>query len=288
MPVNAECMFQRKQASVAVGLSIAIALQSVHAQEPKPPDWWGPSCAVSDENVVAATLRQKVSLETPGCTASLGHMVDSTLSDIRKIYAEYYRQAHLNPPEIDAVSLLLVRRRLLTTEWSASGRAADTVEHYQASKDPALLAEIQARLQDYLTAQQMALLGTYEQTLPARYLLEPVTSRLQQQGRALSEAQWAEVLPATQQLVDELRKDSPPEISSTEANSLPNCRQAHARADQLAEQVRQLLTAVLDDEQVKTAEAYYQDLFARRAHSVRRFEASFASDDAALCTYPPY
>lgn len=272
-----------RRGRIALVLTAAAAMQAVHAQAPGPLNPSEPSCAVSDEHVVAATMRQKVTLETPLCTAGLDHMVDTTLADFKKMYAEYYRQAHLKPPEIDAVSLLLVRRRLLTTEWSAN-----SAEHYQISNDPAFLAEIQARLRDFLTPQQMTMLGSYETTLPGRYLLEPVTTRLELQGRRLSEAQWAELLPAAQRLVDELRNNRLPQIASTQRNSLDGCRQTHARADRLAEQVRQLLTAVLDDEQVTTAEAYYRDLFARRAQSIHKFEASFSSDVASLCTYPPY
>ena len=259
--------------SISMLLIIATALQ---AQEMRVPEMSDPICTVSDQHIAAATASQKVTLETEACTASLNSMVDITLSDIKKSYAAYYREAHLNPAETDAVSLLLVRRQLLSRGWSAG-----QVEHFEIDEDSALLGEIDQRLQEYLTPQQMALLKSYEETLPARHLVDPVASRLQGKGQPLSEAQWAEVLPATQQLFADWLKSSRPRASADERQ---RCMEAHARMNQRDQGIEKILAKSLDEKQLETAQAYYRNLFERRERMLRLYEQQLASGDAAFCS----
>lgn len=293
--------FWCKQGTIAVVL-IAAALQGAHAQEielapefsqPDPqlelaPEFSEPEleCAVSDQQVVAATKRENVTLETANCTAGLRNVVDSRLRQINKMYGAFYQQAHLNPRQGDSVALLLVRRQLLTSGWSAGGIQGYQVSHYQVSKDAALLSEIDRELLQQLTPQQVRLLGSYEQTLPVRYLLDAVVTRLNRVGRPLSEAQWAELLPATQRFYDERRKIYAREASTGDADKRQGCADVYARANQIDQDIEKILAGSLDEEQMEAAQAYYRDLFERRASSLRFFEEQVASGNGAGCSYP--
>jgi hypothetical protein len=271
-----------KQAAACAVVLIAVgAVRTVHTQEiALAPEFSEPTCAVSDQQVVAATERQKVTLATAACSASLRSMVDSTLAEINSLYAAFYEQTQLDLNAREAVGLLLVRRRLLTSSWSCN-----QVEHYQISEDPILLKQMRTQLEQNLTAQQLELLGTYESKVGGRHLLQPVATRLTRVARPLSEAQWAEVLPGVQQLIDDRAKNRPAD-SADSTDNLRRCRDAHARANQRDEVVQQILARSLDEQQLQTAHAYYQDLFQRRARSLRSFEELLASNERAVCSYP--
>ena len=147
------------------------------------------SCSVTDEQILAATAGEHFTLDTNRCTAGVRMMVEHTFSQVHKDHAAFYEQTHLNPEAAADVSLLLARRQLLSGTWSAG-----PAERYTISKDSALLNQIEARLHEYLTSQQVLLLKEYEETIPARTLIEPVVSLLEKQGRALSAIQYAEAM----------------------------------------------------------------------------------------------
>lgn len=264
--------------SATVALIFANALSTLHAQPEQVPEAaMEPSCSVSDQDIVAATAGQNVALETPGCTGGLNHMVDVTVTNINKLYAAFYGQGGLGPSEMEAVSRLLARRQLLSTGWSA-----DHAEHLEVDKDSALLSEVDARLREHLTSQQLASLKTYERTTPARHLLDPAATRLARRGRPLSEAQWAAVVPAVQRFFEDWLK-SPP---NTSTDSVQRCTDNHARMNQRDEHVHKILAASLDEEQREIAQAYYRDLFERRARRFHSFQEGAASGAEAFCTIP--
>jgi uncharacterized membrane protein (GlpM family) len=271
-----------KQAIACAVVLIAVAaVRTVHAQEiALAPEFSEPTCAVSDQQVVAATERQKVTLATAACSVSLQSMVDNTLAEINSLYAAFFEQTQLDLNAREAVGLLLVRRRLLTSSWSCN-----QVEHYQINEDPLLLKLMRTRLQQHLTPQQLELLGTYEGTLAGRYLLQPVATRLIRVARPLSDAQWAQVLPAAQQLIDDQAKNRPSD-SAHSTDNLQRCRTAHARANQRDDAVQRILARSLDEQQLEAAHAYYQDLFQRRARSLRSFEELLANNEGTVCTHP--
>jgi hypothetical protein len=239
-------------------------------------------CAVTDEQIVAATLRQPVTLDTRRCTSSLKFMVETTLEEVHKNYAPFYTQTHLNPSAAAEVSMLLVRRQLLSGSWSANH-----VEHYTISEDPALLDEIDRRLHEYLTPQQLASLKDYEGTIPARTLLEPVVSRLAKYSRPMSELQYQEAVKnVTPFFADRLQRfQNAPKTEATDP--LQRCRDSHARINARDEGLRAIVSRSLDEEQQLIAEGYYRDLFDRRARSLQRYEDAHESGNA-FCTYDPF
>lgn len=261
-------------------LMAASVSQSAGAEKTRAPEEPEFSCAVTDEQIVAATARQQVTLDTPSCTASVKHMVEWTLSRVHKDYAAFYQQTHLDPTAAADVSLLLVRRQLLSGGWSA-----DHVEHYTINKESALLAEIEARLHDYLTAQQIAALKAYEETIPARTLAEPVVSRLEKNGRPMSAVQYEDALQVLQQFFADWLKSAQAEKA---ADPLQQCRDVNARMNERDERIREILARSLDEEQRQIAEGYYRDLFDRRARMLQMYESRLAHDDNAICGYPPY
>jgi hypothetical protein len=95
--VNRTCMLRWKPAAACAVVLIAVAAaRTMHAQEiALAPEFSEPTCAVSDQQVVAATERQKVTLATAACSASLRSMVDNTLAEINSLYAAFYEQTQL-------------------------------------------------------------------------------------------------------------------------------------------------------------------------------------------------
>jgi hypothetical protein len=238
------------------------------------------SCSVTDEQIVAATAHQEVTLDTHECTASVRHMVEHTFSEIHKAYAAFYKQTHLNPAAAADVSLLLVRRQLLSGSWSAG-----SAEHYTISKDSLLLKEIEERLHEYLTSQQISSLEVYEKTIPARTFIEPVVSRLEKQGRAVSELQYDRALQMVSIYLAEWLKVVPTQKA---ADPRQACIEAHALVNRRDERIREILARSLDEEQQEIAESYYRDLFERRSRSLRIYGNELASDDSALCSYTAF
>jgi hypothetical protein len=182
----------------------------------------------------------------------------------------------VTPEQAAAVSLLLVRRQLLTGSWSSM-----QLEHYQVSKDPALLNAIEAGLQEHLTPQQVALLKKYDQTVPARTLIAPVASRLEDNGRAMSEAQHETVLQAIRQFQDGPYKRM---RLNPSADLRQQCIDSHASMNARDESIRDILARSLDGVQMQIAQGYYRDLFDERARMLQTYQARLADDDdAALC-----
>lgn len=257
----------------------ATASESAKAEEAQALEVREVLCSVTDEQIVAVTAHQEVTLDTQACTASVRHMIEHTFSRAHKAHAAFYKQTHLNPAAAADVSMLLVRRQLLSGSWSAG-----PAEHYTISKDPALLNEIEERLHDYLTPQQVSSLKEYEETIPARTLIEPVVSRLEKQGRAVSELQYAEALQRVKHFFAEWLKGVPTQKA---ADPRQRCIDANARMNRRDERIREILARSLDEEQLYIAEGYYRDLFERRARSFQIYEKKLASGDSAICAYPP-
>jgi hypothetical protein len=254
--------------------------QSVDAEEPQASEVTEVLCSVTDEQIVAATARQQVTLDTQDCTVSLKRMVEFTFSNVQKAYAAFYKQTHLNPAQAADVSMLLVRRQLLSGSWDAVG-----VEHYTVSDDPALLTGIEERLHAYLTPEQIASLKAYEETIPARTLVEPVVSRLEKKARPLAELQYEEALQKVQQFFAEWIKRAPAEKP---ADPRQRCIDSNARMNRRDEGIREILARSLDEEQLEIAEGYYRDLFERRARVFKHYERKLASDGAAICAIPAH
>lgn len=238
------------------------------------------SCSVTDEQIVAATAGKEVTLDTHECTASVRHMVEHTFSEIHKAYAAFYKQTHLNPAAAADVSLLLVRRQLLSGSWSAG-----SAEHYTISKDSLPLKEIEERLHEYLTSQQISSLEVYEKTIPARTFMEPVVSRLEKQGRAVSEPQYEEALQSVSIYLAEWLNSVPTQKA---ADPRQACIEAHASMNRRDGRIKEILARSLDEEQQEIAQGYYRDLFARRSRSLGFYENQLARDDSAVCTYPAF
>ena len=276
-PISMSAFILGTATLVLIAASLSRSVGAEEAPAPEEPTF---SCAVTDEQIVAATARQQVTLDTPSCTASVKHMVEWTFSRVHKDHAAFYKQTHLDPTAATDVSLLLVRRQLLSGGWSAGH-----VEHYTVSKDPALLADIEARLHEYLTFQQIVALRAYEDTIPARTLAEPVVSRLKKSARPLSEVQYEEALQELTQFFAEWLKSFPVENA---ADPLQRCRDTNARMNERDERIGEILARSFDEQQRRIAEGYYRDLFERRARMLQLYESQLASDENAICAYPPY
>ena len=148
-----------------------------------------------------------------------------------------------------------------------------------------MLADIEARLHEYLTFQQIVALRAYEDTIPARTLAEPVVSRLEKSGRALAELQYEEALQELTQFFAEWLKSFPVENA---ADPLQRCRDTNARMNERDERIGEILARSFDEQQRRIAEGYYRDLFERRARMLQLYESQLASDENAICAYPPY
>lgn len=258
----------------------AIPSGSVQGEEARALEVPEVSCSVTDEQIVAATAREPLTLDTDRCTASVRMMVEHTFAQVHKDHAAFYEQTHLSPAAAADVSLLLARRQLLSGTWSAG-----PAERYTISKDSALLNQIEARLHEYLTSRQVSSLKEYEETIPARTLIEPVVSRLEKQGRTVSELQYAEAVQNVKRFFAEWLKGLP---TQTAVDPRKRCIDVNARMNRRDERIRDILARSLDEEQQDIADGYYHDLFKRRARSLQTYANNLASDDGAICTYPPF
>lgn len=113
---------------------------------------------------------------------------------------------------------------------------------------------------------------------------EPVVSRLEKNGRPLSEVQYEGALQAMKQFLAEWLKSVPAKA----ADPLQRCRDANARMNDRDERIREILARSLDEEQRQIAEKYYRDLSERRARMLQIYQSKLASEDNAICAYPAF
>lgn len=224
-------------------------------------------CDVSSEQVVAGTSEQAVTLERGECTERLQRFVNETVAEVRSSYQPYFEGLGADPEKLDALSLLIARRNLLSTGWMS--RSEPSVSHGQAESDAALIQETNSQLQQLLTQEELELLEKYRQSLPTRELLRPVISRLQSAGLAPSRAQLERAVADVQSwaagLVNRAHEDG--------GDNVRSCEDANAFANRREAQLLAILTRSLDEKQAAVAGAYFRERADQRENELASYRA---------------